>query len=240
MASLVGAAESAPLGVAAAPPEGGVCPRCGTPSDADQEYCLECGLRLPAGTGVLGGMRGFFRRAAPWSPGEWVWAALLGLLLAGVLTAILITTRAEGSNEPANVVVATDTSGLAAPTTAPATTIVPPEPTTPAPTTRAKPPPPKPRLVSWPQGQNGYTVVLFSLPQTGGRRPAFDRARGALRDGLPEVGVLDSSGYSSLHPGYYVVFSGIYSSSGEASRAVGAVQARGGAYASAYMRPISR
>jgi hypothetical protein len=224
----------------AAPPEGGACPRCGTPYDPDQEYCLECGLRLPARTGLLGGMRAAVRRGAPWSPGEWVWAALLGLLLAGVLTAILIATRDEGSNEPSNVVVATDTTGLAAPTTAPATTIVPPEPTTTASTTRAKPPPPTPQLVSWPKGQNGYTVVLFSLPKTTGRKSAFDRARAALRDGLPEVGVLDSSSYSSLHPGYYVVFSGIYSSSGQASRAVGDVQARGGAYESAYMRPISR
>ncbi len=226
--------------MAAAPPEGGTCPRCGTPYDADQEYCLECGLRLPAHTGMLGGMRDFVRRRAPWSPGEWVWAALLGLLLAGVLTAILIATRDEESNEPGNVVVATDTSGLAAPTTEPATTIVPPEPTTTAPTTTATPPPPKAQLVSWPKGQNGYTVVLFSLPRTTGRKAAFDRARAALRDGLPEVGVLDSSSYPSLHPGYYVVFSGIYSSSGQASRAVGDVQARGGAYESAYMRPISR
>src|SRR5919198_1139923 len=29
----------------------GACPRCGAPYAAGQEYCVECGLRLPAETG---------------------------------------------------------------------------------------------------------------------------------------------------------------------------------------------
>ena len=41
-----------------------------------------------------------------------------------------------------------------------------------------------------------------------GRRRA--RARQAKQKGLKDVGVLISSQYSSLHPGYYVVFAGIY------------------------------
>ena len=44
-------------------------------------------------------------------------------------------------------------------------------------------------------------------------------ARSASRAGLPQVGVLDSSRYSSLHPGYSVVFSGIYDSRDQADRA---------------------
>ena len=35
-------------------------------------------------------------------------------------------------------------------------------------------------------------------------------AKQALKLGLNPVGVLDSSGFSSLHPGYYVVYFGIY------------------------------
>jgi len=37
-------------------------------------------------------------------------------------------------------------------------------------------------------------------------------ARKAIKGGLSDVGVLNSSNFSSLHPGYYVVFSGIYGS----------------------------
>ena len=32
----------------------GRCPRCGTPYGEDQEYCLECGARLPSQSGIVG------------------------------------------------------------------------------------------------------------------------------------------------------------------------------------------
>jgi hypothetical protein len=50
--------------------------------------------------------------------------------------------------------------------------------------------------------------------------------------------VLQSSRYSSLHPGYYVVFSGIYSSNGQASGALAAANAKG--FSAAYVRQITR
>jgi hypothetical protein len=59
-------------------------------------------------------------------------------------------------------------------------------------------------------------LVLSSIPMSGGRDRAVAKARRALAAGLPQVGVLDSSRYSSLHPGYYVVFSGIYATLREA------------------------
>ncbi len=34
------------------------------------------------------------------------------------------------------------------------------------------------------------------------------------------MGVLDSSRYASLHPGYWIVFSGVYSSEAEATSAL--------------------
>jgi hypothetical protein len=52
------------------------------------------------------------------------------------------------------------------------------------------------------------------------------------------VGVLDSSRFSSLHPGYYVVFSGIYSSSALAERGRAAATAKG--FAASYTRQITR
>ncbi len=52
------------------------------------------------------------------------------------------------------------------------------------------------------------------------------------------MGVLDSSRYSSLHPGYYVVFSGIYSSRGQANGALAGANAKG--FGAAYVRQITR
>jgi hypothetical protein len=50
--------------------------------------------------------------------------------------------------------------------------------------------------------------------------------------------VLDSSTYPSLHPGYYVVFSGIYASSAQASTALPAAHAAG--FPDAYQVRVSR
>jgi hypothetical protein len=93
--------------------------------------------------------------------------------------------------------------------------------------------------MAWPAGQSGYTVVLESVPaSSSGRALALERARSASRAGLPQVGVLDSSRYSSLHPGYAVVFSGIYDSREEADRAQLAANAKG--FSAAYVRQITR
>jgi hypothetical protein len=101
-------------------------------------------------------------------------------------------------------------------------------------TTAQPPPPPAPprRLVAWPAGRNGYTVVLASEPT---RRSALRRARQALREGLRDSGVLSSSQYSSLRPGYFVAFAGIYRTLAAAQTAADRARDRGfdGAYASA-------
>jgi hypothetical protein len=79
-------------------------------------------------------------------------------------------------------------------------------------------------VADWPSGTDGWTIVLASYPQTGGRRAADARARRGRTKGLPQVGVLDSSSYASLHPGYWVVFSGVYSSEAEATSALEAAR----------------
>jgi hypothetical protein len=117
-------------------------------------------------------------------------------------------------------------------------------------TTRAVQPPaqPKPKptpkpqpssgLAPWPAGRNGYTVVIESLPAGGGgEAEALRKARQAAAAGLPQVGVLDSGRFSSLHPGYAVVFSGIYASSSQAQAAAQAAAAKG--FLSAYARQIT-
>jgi hypothetical protein len=76
------------------------------------------------------------------------------------------------------------------------------------------------KIVDWPVGQAGWTITLVSLPQTGGRQAAVVRARDARKRGLRTVGILDSSLYASLHPGYWVVFSGVYALEAEATSAL--------------------
>src|SRR4029079_15722494 len=72
------------------------------------------------------------------------------------------------------------------------------------------PPPPKPTLVPWPANKSGWTIIIDSVPTINGRAGAVAEAKQALRLGLKPVGVLNSADFSSLHPGYYVVFFGVY------------------------------
>ena len=74
--------------------------------------------------------------------------------------------------------------------------------------------------------------------RTNGRAGAVGEAKQALRLGLKPVGVLDSAGFSSLHPGYYVVFFGIYGSEAEAQSHVIEAHRRG--YREPYPRRITR
>jgi hypothetical protein len=164
---------------------------------------------------------------------------LAGLLIAAAMTGIAILIARSTDSDAANIVIATGETGFAPPTTE---TLPPPETeteTATTPTTTAAEPPPRPRptLVEWPPSQNGYTVVIASTPTSAGRAQAVRKAREALRNRLPEVGVLESAEFSSLHPGYYVVFSGIYEDQRDAVRAAPRVQEL---YPVAYIRQISR
>lgn len=83
------------------------------------------------------------------------------------------------------------------------------------------------RLEQWPAGTSAWTNILISIPKVQGRDAAIARAEQARRRGLTRVGVLDSSRYASLHPGYWMVFAGVYPSQPEAAsrlRAAKAVQ----------------
>jgi hypothetical protein len=76
------------------------------------------------------------------------------------------------------------------------------------------------------------------VPVGNGRDAAVAGARQAKRRGVKEVGVLESSQYSSLHPNYYVVFAGIYGSLDEANAALRTVHAQG--YPSAYQTRVTK
>lgn len=213
------------------------CPRCGTPYSDGQEYCLECGQRLPASSGVVAFLGSAWRKRLGRYPGDWIWPTLLALVVAataGVVSAIWLADRSSSAN--GTIVATTGGTNIHETTTAP-------EPTTTAPTTTAattpKPPPPPPAktLVSWPPGKRGWTIVLDSVPKVNGRAAALAEARQALHVGMKQVGVLDSSRFSSLHPGYYVVFSGIYGTEAEAQSHI--IDAHRHNYRQPYPRPIS-
>jgi hypothetical protein len=172
-------------------------------------------------------------------PGTWILPALLGLVIAvlGSGAAIAISSNGE---EPEAVPTATGGS-LTAPATTP--TLTAPEPTAtattatePAPATTApKPPPANPATITWPSGRRGWTIVLLSLTQNGGRAAADAKADAARKAGLRRVGILDSSRYASLHPGYYVVFQGVYESEADAASSLPRARA---VFPAAYQRAI--
>jgi len=169
------------------------CPRCGEHASEGQEYCLECGARL-SGPGLSN------RR----DPGSgWMLRTILAALvaLAGGAVAVAATSAGRSASEL--------TTAFGGFTTASAVTTL----TEPSEGGAAA-------FADWPAGTDGWTIVLSSFPQSGGRKQADASARRARAQGLTGVGVLDSSRYASLHPGYWMVFSGVYGSEAEATSAL--------------------
>jgi cell division septation protein DedD len=169
-------------------------------------------------------------------PGDWLVASLLLLLVAaGSATAGIVAGRDTETASGPRTIVATSPV-VSAPPSPPAQT----QPTTTAgsPTTKPKPaaPPPKTRPPTWP-ARNGYTVVIASIPARGdGLSEANAKAKEARGRGL-RAGVLESGKFASLHPGYYVVFAGVYGSLEEAERAARAARSK---YPNTYAREVAR
>jgi hypothetical protein len=215
------------------------CPRCGAAAQQGQEYCLECGGRLGQQPDGPVARASATAERHDWA-GAWLVPALLGLVIAILGTGAAIAISADGEEESA---IPTATGGsLTVPGGTP--TLTAPEPTTPtettapattAPATTAPPRPTNPAAITWPRDRRGWTIVLVSLPQTNGRDAAAAQAAKARDGGLRRVGILDSSRYASLHPGYYVVFQGVYADEAEASSAL---QRARSVFPSAYQREI--
>jgi hypothetical protein len=219
----------------------GTCPRCGATRTVDQHYCLECGDALPVVSGRLAAARRTWLARIGWYPGDWVWLSLatLAVAAAGAAVAIAVSEHRRHENrgfetvaggvalrEPASQVPTGRT-----PTAKVATSKLPtaPEPGSPAPGAGR---------TAWPANQTGWTIVLVSYPKTFGHPQALATATKAATKGLNQVGVVDSSNYASLQPGYYVVFAGIFGSRAEADAAVGTARQAG--FPGAYSREIAR
>jgi len=224
------------------PEPAGTCPRCGAPHDPGQLACLTCGSPL----GLRDG-RG------PGRSRLLVGAVAGAVLLAGAGLGYVVS-RVADPGEVTNAEVQSAAGQLAqnAPPQAPPPTPPPAETTPPAGTTPAPAPAPggteeegaaepgqqipgakrgsKPK--QWPEGKDAFTVVLLSARSRAG---AQSRAREAARAGVP-AGVLRSSDYKSLRPGYWVVFAGQFSSQEQARRAQGRYGSQG--FAGGYVRYV--
>ena len=230
------------------PPEPGRCPNCGAPHDVYQEYCLECGRRLP-GAYVGGRYAEVWRRDSP----IWLWAALAALLLvalvSGAVVALAATDDGKNSQPASSIPVVstapstTDTVGVV--TQPPTITINPPTTTlstttfstTTFGTTTFGTTTTTGSNVTWPPNKDGFTVVLKSVPTSNGRSQAESAANKARTNGLSQVGILNSSDFSSLNPGYYVTFTGIYDTESQANAALPNARSKG--FPTAYVREVS-
>jgi len=190
------------------------CPRCAAEREPDQSFCLECGLRLPLVVGGVAALRRRWLHGLGWYPGDWAWIALAAFLVAAGGAAASIAVNRDHTAATATTYVAAVPRQAAAPVPAGG-----------------------PGETPWPAGQDGWTVILASSPTTKGQKAPGLIARRAVHNGLPQVGVLDSSGYSSLHPGYLMVFSGVYGAAGDARIALETVRARG--FGGAYVLRVS-
>jgi len=242
-----------PTQAAEGPPR---CPRCGAAHDPLQEYCLECGLRLVPLPGAT------FTRDTVWTRESpiWLWLALAALLAVALAAGAIVALAATDDENEAGTSVPTTGPTTTIPVLPPTTTGVPTLDTVTSGTITIGPPTTTATtttfpttttgttttgttttgtggIISWPSGEDGYTVVLRSTPTSQGRGPAESAAQQARNNGLPEVGILESSDYSSMNPGYYVTFTGVYDTENEAENAL--PRARTSGFPTAYVREVA-
>ena len=192
-------------------PEADHCPHCDAGVAPGQEYCLECGARLPHPHGVMPALAGAWRARLRWYPGDWIWAALVLLVVAAAGAAVAVASTGTTPTRTEFVVATGAKPVPVAPTHQVTST------PTPAQQQRKEnrtntPPKKQTTLVTWPFGRH------------------------AMNAGLTDVGILDSSRYSSLHPGYLVVFTGVYESADDAASAQRHAQRLG--FGKAYTRQM--
>lgn len=211
------------------------CTGCGKPMAEDQRYCLNCGKRrgkarvefenyLPEAGGEGNGVgapppptQGEVRPVPPeepdYRPEREVTPLMAAVGLCGVAAILLIGVligRSGGGNESSATPQLIASTGL--PTTSTSSTS-----TTSTSTTVS---------TDWPEGQEGYTIELATLPKEGTDSTTVETSKTELTSqGAPEVGVLDSDQYGSLPPGNYVLYSGVYTSEPEAETALKSLSA---------------
>src|SRR5262245_3757175 len=198
------------------------CSSCGAPLAADQRYCLNCGERrgdtrvdyarhLAAnGAGGNGNGAAAGRSRSGGDRDLTPLLALGGLFALGVMLAVGVLIGKGGnsgssSSGPAVVHVQGTAGGTASTGSS--------------------------KNVSntsggafksdWPSGKTGYTVEVGALDKASSTPADVDAAKSsATQKGAPKVGALDSDQYGSLPGGKYVIYSGVYNSKADASKAL--------------------
>jgi len=169
---------------------------------ADQRYCLNCGNRRgaprvgpdatpPAAQGAAPATAepAKAQRQSDVSP----LAAVIGIaLLGGMLLIGVLIGRGTGEDPPAPVVRVGEAS------------------TTPSDSSAGSG---SGGAVAseWPAGTDGFTVQISTVVKDGATAETVDAAKQqAVEDGATDAAVLDSDRFSSLPPGNYVIYSGVY------------------------------
>ena len=189
------------------------CPACLSPVRGDQRYCLECGERLLVDEipPPPDGGSAFSNRSTT-----------LLALVAVVLIVVGVGLAWVALREPTAGEDTTDTA-----ITAPTDTVMTDTGLTDTGTSAS----------GWPAGQTGWAVILASKSQsTFQESDAQLVADEAATAGVSMTGVLDSSLFPSLNPGYWAVFSGPYATREEADAAALTIQGQG--YPDAYPREV--
>jgi hypothetical protein len=190
----------------------------------------------------------------------WLWTALGALLLLALAAGAIVALAAADEEEPdaAPGISSLGPTGTGQPIPPPTTgtltnettiTIPPPTGTNTLPTTTTQSTTTLPTtttqptttngddIIDWPAGTDGYSVFLRSTPTSQGRGPADSAAQQAINAGLQEVGVLSSSDFDSLNPGYYVTFTGVYTTKDQAQAALPNARSKG--FPTAYVRRVA-
>lgn len=176
------------------------CSNCGAPVRPDQDWCLSCGAAVT--TEVAG--------ASGWRTPIAIVAAVLLLAVGGLVFAFVELSGEAGTVASAPVEPTTAPTGPSGPsgTSGPSGATGPSGPTgTPGPVEGAETPTPSDTTAvgRWPAGEDAYTVILFSETSF-----AAARSKAQTVSSLPGVGILNSSRFSTLRSGYFVVFSDQY------------------------------
>lgn len=219
-------ADAAPLHRPWLGADGEPCAGCGAPLASDQRYCLQCGVRRaaarvpfldilpappkparPAATAPTERER----RPLPAGAAAAVAAALLGMgVLAG---AIVAGDEAPVVTPPAAKAPVVNVTNAGAPAPGGA-----------APGAAASPAPAA-FTPDWPDGKEGWTIQLRTLPKDGTTPDAVAAAKSdAQGKGAADVGALDSDAFPSLDAGAYVIYSGVFDDRKAAQRALGDVR----------------
>jgi hypothetical protein len=233
------------------PPEPPRCPSCLALVEPDQEFCLECGARLEPAAGDRGG-RGPRNR--------WLIAGIAALLLVGGFVIAWGFTRDDSSKVAASSLssgtkvttpgVSTpsistiDQTGTSVPTitgSSTATTTVTVTETSGSTSTGTSADcggqPSGPDTDSWPNGRDGWMAILSSKPTTDYTFADFcARLKRAEAQGYTNLGIVDSTDYVSLRPGFWVLYEGPFNTRQEAAAAAAAAS---GDWPGAYPREVN-